>query len=112
MAVSTVSIEVDHAANAAYMQLSDQEVARTVEVSETIWVDLDRFDMVVGIEILSLRKPQIPLTDLSSDYHIPSRALEVVRKNLSRIMTFVSSSSAVSTSFASGVRNIEGLQYT
>ena len=53
-AASNPTVEVDHNADAAYIALSTAPVARTVEASPSIQVDLDAAGAVVGIELLSL----------------------------------------------------------
>lgn len=43
----------DSLANAAYIKLSENPVARTRELSEDVMVDLDEYDIVVGVELLN-----------------------------------------------------------
>lgn len=74
MAEATITVEVDTEIGAAYIQLSDAEVARTEEYSEDINVDLDELGVVVGIELLDTLVT-VPLDDLTVRYHIQSRAL-------------------------------------
>lgn len=53
-AASNPTVEVDHDAEAAYIALSAAPVARTVEVSPEVLVDLDQAGAVVGVELLTL----------------------------------------------------------
>lgn len=48
-------IDVDKSVNAAYVALSTGPVARTLEVSESVLMDLDECGDVVGIELLHYR---------------------------------------------------------
>ncbi len=74
---TTVSVEVDRDAGAAYVHLSARPVARTVEHGEDLFVDLDDLGMVVGVEILNLNET-VNLDDLSERYHIHPEALRVI----------------------------------
>lgn len=67
----SVDISVDSSANACYVQLSDEAIVTTVPINDdaTILVDLDQFNVAVGIEILDLAEP-IPLTQLCTKFHI------------------------------------------
>jgi uncharacterized protein YuzE len=72
---------VDGDAGAAYLQLSTGEVARTVEFSEDIYVDLDRFNVVVGIELLDLAVT-LPLDALAERFHVSSETLRMIVKTI------------------------------
>lgn len=48
-------IDVDDSVNAAYITFSQESVARTIEVSGSLLVDLDACGDVVGIELLDCR---------------------------------------------------------
>lgn len=50
---SSIRIDIDQSADAAYIRLSDKAVARTVELTDDVYVDLDDLGVAVGIEILS-----------------------------------------------------------
>ena len=45
-------ITYDPEANALYLQFSVNEIAETVELSESVYVDVDADGLLVGIEIL------------------------------------------------------------
>lgn len=49
-----MAITVDPAAEAAYVQLSDADVAETRQLDDSTLVDLDAFGRVMGIEMLHL----------------------------------------------------------
>jgi len=51
---AVVSVKLDRDAGAAYLRLNTNSVARTVEFSEDIYVDLDAMGVVVGVELLDL----------------------------------------------------------
>ena len=80
-AVTKVIVEIDTVAQAAYIRLSNNAVARTVEVTEEIMVDLDEFDMATGIEILDVHA-DIPLTTISEKCHIREEVREILQRAL------------------------------
>ena len=60
----------DICANAAYIELSDRDVVRTVEVTNSVMIDLDEFDVAVGIELLD--PETIPnLVEIMRRCHVP-----------------------------------------
>lgn len=58
-----MKLRVDSDADALYLTLTDDPVARSEEVSNGIVVDYDDQDRVVGIELLYLSK-RAPQTDV------------------------------------------------
>ena len=72
------SVSVDVEADAAYVGMSDAEVARSVQASDEIVVDLDQFNMVAGIEFLRI-DAEIPFQRLIDDYHVPLEQIEKLR---------------------------------
>ncbi|WP_435744864.1 DUF2283 domain-containing protein [Nocardioides sp. SYSU DS0663] len=74
----SIAIEVDAALHAAYIRLSDDEVARTVEFSDLIMVDLNEFGVAVGIELLD-EGAVLPFTELVNDFHVHSDVVEILR---------------------------------
>lgn len=90
-----VRIVVDQDAGAAYMTLTDRPVARTVEATENIYVDLDEFNMVVGIELLTLHGVKLPITSLAYEYHLPSGQLDIIRARVTEMTQFISGSTSI-----------------
>ncbi len=78
-----ISVDIDQDAGAAYVQLSVGQVARTVEFSEDLNIDLDQHGVVVGIELLDLGRA-IPLDDIAERYHIHTEALGTLLASLVR----------------------------
>lgn len=74
---AVVSVKLDRDAGAAYLRLSTNRVARTVEFSEDIYVDLDVTGVVVGVELLDLTA-KIPMDVLASKHHIHSDSIRVL----------------------------------
>lgn len=74
---AVVSVKLDRDAGAAYLRLSTNSIARTVECSEDIYVDLDATGVVVGVELLDLMTP-IPMDALASKHHIHSDAIRIL----------------------------------
>jgi uncharacterized protein YuzE len=81
-------IDVDFAADAAYLALSDNEVVETREVSPGVLVDLDDLRMVVGVEVLAL-DAFIPRERLISDYHMRSEDVSILDQVRPSVTTFV-----------------------
>jgi len=85
----TTRLTVDYDARAAYLRVSDREVVRTVEVAEFVLVDLDAFDVAVGVEVLEL-DAEIP-SSLEREYHIPSDCLPSLNVIKPSVTTFIAS---------------------
>lgn len=85
-------LEVDRGAGAAYLSLSDNEVDRTVEVVPEVQVDLDKFGVAVGVEILDLNMV-VPIGKISSKCHIRSEKLAALSSLRGTVNSFVMRSS-------------------
>ncbi|WP_142142487.1 DUF2283 domain-containing protein [Streptomyces sp. SLBN-31] len=70
----TIIVEIDPDADAAYVTLSDGAVARTVEFSPEIMVDLDELDVAVGVELLTLTSVfgVAEVAELARRFHVPT----------------------------------------
>lgn len=75
---AVVSVKLDRDAGAAYLRLSTNSVARTVEFREDVYVDLDAVGVVVGVELLDLMAP-IPMDELASKHHIHSDSISILK---------------------------------
>lgn len=64
-------ITVDESVGACYITLSDDPVTETFEYSADILVDLNEYDVAVGIEVLDMAA-RFPLSDLQRELHIHS----------------------------------------
>lgn len=73
-----VTVNIDTVVNSAYITLSEQQVARTVEYSDHILVDVDEFELAVGIEFLDLGT-QLPIDDLAATFHLHSDVVDLLR---------------------------------
>jgi uncharacterized protein YuzE len=74
---AVVSVKLERDAGAAYLRLSTNSVARTVEFREDIYVDLDAMGVVVGVELLDLTTP-IPMDALAAKHHIHSDSIRIL----------------------------------
>jgi uncharacterized protein YuzE len=93
-------LEVDAAMNAAYLRLSDQAVASTVEMTPEIQIDLDIGGAIVGVEVLDLAA-DIPAYLVARQFnltHEQESALRQMRPALSAFATTTSSSSGTAGS--------------
>jgi uncharacterized protein YuzE len=77
--MNRIQLEVDLTANAGYIRLSEEEVHRTVQVTEDVLIDIDKMGIVVGIEALKL-SAEIPFGRLVEDYHLHTDVVEEVRR--------------------------------
>ena len=50
--INSPKITYDPEANALYMRFSDNEIAETLELSESVYVDVDSDGVPVGLEVL------------------------------------------------------------
>lgn len=73
-----VQVKIDREADAAYICLSDKAVVRTVEVTDEVLIDLDEFNVAVGVEVLELGAT-IPFSRLHTEFHIHSKVVDVLR---------------------------------
>ncbi|MFH9558670.1 DUF2283 domain-containing protein [Streptomyces globisporus] len=80
MTESMIQVEIDPVAALAYVELGHGEVARTVQFTDEVTVDLDSYGMVLGIELLTLSVDfDAELrARLASEYHVPSQVLDVL----------------------------------
>lgn len=108
--MSQVKIAVDSAVGAAYMTLNDRPIFRTVEANEYVCVDLDEFDVVVGIELLDVTAG-LPLTDLCHDFHLPSEQTAIIRKNLGEMIDFIRNCGRASVRQTGAVRHSEDIEF-
>ncbi|MFP3670919.1 DUF2283 domain-containing protein, partial [Priestia sp. SIMBA_032] len=66
------------AADAAYIELSKNKVVRTVEVNDSVLLDLDEYNIAVGVEVLEL-SAEIPFVRLNKEYHVHSEVVDLLR---------------------------------
>jgi len=84
-----VEISLDSEIDAAYVALSDHEVARTCQVNDEVLVDLDEHDVVVGIEVLRI-DAELPFAELTDRYHVHSDVVGLLRLMRPTVSGFVS----------------------
>jgi uncharacterized protein YuzE len=97
MSESTISVSVDITADCAYIRLSDQPVVRSVSVTDAVVVDIDQYNMVVGIEVLELGA-ELPFQQLVDRFHVHSDVIEILRRvrpSVSGFLTLTQSSEAI-----------------
>lgn len=99
-------ITYDTVADAAYIRLSDDEVARTVESKDDVMVDLDMHHVVVGIEILGMHTA-LPFSDLSSRFHVHSDVVDQLRLIWPGVTSGLSFSHGNDGSLSPGSRTLE-----
>lgn len=93
--MARAQIDVDHAAQAAYIDfgVESRGVASGIEVSPTVNVDLDRFGVAVGIELLSLDPAALSLTELRQKGCLRDEDARLVEANLPAILEFLAAGS-------------------
>lgn len=73
-----IRLEIDLESDLAYVRFTDEPVARTVEVEEAIQIDVDRFNVAVGIEFLDL-SADIPFQRLITEFHVRPEHVKLLR---------------------------------
>lgn len=58
--MTTMKLEFDPQADAAYLEISDAEIETTQEIEPGIIADYDASGHIVGIEVLSVSKRSLP----------------------------------------------------
>ena len=71
-------LKYDLNVGALYIRLTDQPVARTRDVDDNTFVDLDEVGNVVGIEVISIEHPWA-LADVLRAYDIPAAEVAQLR---------------------------------
>ncbi len=71
-------LKFDLNVGALYIRLNDESVARTRELDDNTFVDLDAAGRVIGIEVVSVRHP-FALNEILASYDIPSGDAEQLR---------------------------------
>lgn len=74
----SIAITVDTALGTAYIRLASDSVARTIEFSDQILVDVNEFNVAVGIELLD-DGVALPFDALVSDFHVHSSVVDLLR---------------------------------
>jgi uncharacterized protein YuzE len=75
----SVKVTVDNTVDAAYIELSDNAVTRTVKLESAIAVDLDAMNVVVGIEVLNI-DAELPLQRLKDEFHVHSNVVDLLEQ--------------------------------
>ena len=73
-----MELELDRKLGLAYLRRSRKAVAKTVEVSTTINVDIDRNGILVGVELLDLTRP-LPEDDLVEKFGVESEEMRLLQ---------------------------------
>jgi uncharacterized protein YuzE len=105
---ASLSLEIDQDAGAAYLQFSDCAVTRSVEFNDHIIVDLDVHGVVVGIELLDLKK-SVPLDELVEKFHVRTEAFALLLQSLrssTRATSSTSKSSRLGAATIGGKNNL------
>ena len=71
MSTGQWKLSVNTDTDVAYIRMTNHEIVETFEATDEVLVDVDKHDVVVGIEMLRL-DAQIPFTDLVKKYHVHS----------------------------------------
>ncbi|MEK6647818.1 MAG: DUF2283 domain-containing protein [Actinomycetota bacterium] len=84
-----IELKIDPSVNAAYIRLLSESVACSKAINDDVIVDLNEMGVVVGIEILDL-DAEIPFGELTSNFHVHSETIEMLRKLRPSISGFMS----------------------
>ena len=67
-------VNIDRQSDAAYIRLTEGDVDKTIQATESVLVDVDRFGVAVGLELLSL-DTEVPYAELIRNFHVRSEVL-------------------------------------
>ena len=72
-----INVAIDKEARAIYFKISDEDVFKTVRVNESVAVDYDKEDDIVGVEIIRVNKIEVILKKALKDISaiIPNKIL-------------------------------------
>jgi uncharacterized protein YuzE len=92
-----ITLSVDTSVGAAYIQLSDEPIVETVEVTPAVQVDVDATGTVVGVELLNLAA-DLPVEVLNRSFQFPTpvdaQMLLYIRPSIGAGVSYASSGSA------------------
>ncbi|MBS9532643.1 DUF2283 domain-containing protein [Mycobacterium sp. M1] len=96
MSVTRARMEIDRAAQAAYIDfgVDARGVGAAVEVSPTVTVDLDPAGVAVGVELLSLAPDAAALSGLLATGRFRDEDARLIEANLPAILAFLSDGAA------------------
>ncbi len=57
-------LEYDPQSDAAYIRTARKKISRTIEIDSTTFVDLDKDNHIVGMEILNFSRTKVDITQL------------------------------------------------
>jgi uncharacterized protein YuzE len=69
---------------AVYIRIKEGEVARTEEIGEENFIDLDKEGCLVGVEILNFEEAPKLLSSLADKFHLPALK-EIVCEEITKI---------------------------
>ncbi|MCW1803888.1 DUF2283 domain-containing protein [Brachybacterium squillarum] len=87
----TIEIQTDNESDTGYIRLSADKVVSTEQLTDLVLVDLNEYNVAVGIEVLSLAA-KIPFGQLNRNFHVDSRTVDILREiqpTLGRFITNV-----------------------
>ncbi|MEI9906670.1 MAG: DUF2283 domain-containing protein [Actinomycetota bacterium] len=96
----SIELSIDQSANSAYIRLLNEVVKYSRTIGDDIVIDLNSMNIVIGIEILDL-EAEIPFTELTTEFHVHSNTVELLRKLRPSISGFMSMFSSDVTDQAS-----------
>lgn len=86
--MTSIKLSVDRNDSLAYITLSDKIVDTTVDHDGRVIVDLDDMGVAVGVELLDL-DAVIPFDALTTNYHVESNVIELLRRIQPTINSFM-----------------------
>jgi uncharacterized protein YuzE len=92
-----IELSVDTNLGAAYIELTDEEIVETVELTPNVLVDIDATGTIVGVELLSLTA-YLPIGDLERAFRFPpsvdAQLLSYIRPSIGAGVAYQSSGQA------------------
>ncbi|MDK4206814.1 DUF2283 domain-containing protein [Corynebacterium pseudodiphtheriticum] len=81
---------------AGYIELAERAVSHSEELDDGIIVDLDEFDCVVGLELLSLQNIP-PIKKIDSRFHVKDTEQDMLRLALRHLMRMTATSGSLTS---------------
>lgn len=105
-----VKLEIDMTLGVAYMRLSSNPVARTIQLSETMLLDIDAMGIVVGLELLDFDEKVS--ADLLKKHHVHSDVADEFAKLQPTLNSYLAHVTIGTDATVTAPRNTRDLLFT
>ncbi|OBK91491.1 DUF2283 domain-containing protein [Mycolicibacter sinensis] len=92
-----ITLSIDTEVDAAYIKVSDHSVAKTIEISDDVQIDIDSTGTLVGVELLDLAA-EIPADEIAARCQLPFPEIMMALVDARPLLRAASISSSISSS--------------